>query len=181
MQVNRTMRLLLISLVSFSLVPIHLSIAVGQARKAQTPDALKGVVIFEIIEKDARPKAAGDEHLFFRLYENGNVEFEDQHQNGASEWAFEMHKLKLNEEERYAFTSLARACLRLPNDFDPLQRLEEKVSITKIRIKDENGYMQVVIHNYSPENEKTKLYYPDAARRLIEKATNKRKNYHQVA
>ena len=181
MQVHKTMRVSYIFLASLTLISVHSPMSQAQARKVGTPEAKKGAVVLEIIEKDARPKAVGDEYLFFRLYENGNVEFEDQQQAGPSEWEFEMHKLKLNEEEKAGFTGLARACLSLPNDYDPFQRLEEKISITKIRIRDGDGYRQVVIHNYSPENEQTKLHYPKAARKLIEKATNRRKNYHQVA
>ena len=180
MQVHTTMKVFCILILNFTLAPSHSPMSQVKARKVQTPEAQNNAVVLEIVEKDARPKAPGDEYLFFRLYENGDVEFEDQHQSETSEWEFEMHKLKLNEEERYEFTSLAKACLRLPNDYDPLQRIEEKISITKIRIRDEDSYRQVVLHNYSPENEKTKLYYPEGAKKLIEKVMNKRKNYHQV-
>jgi hypothetical protein len=154
----------------------------GQAqRKVPSPESQTGIVILEIIEVDARPKVAGDEYLHFRIYESGKVEFEDQHQNRLSQWEFEMHKLKLNEDDKEDFINLARKCLSLPNDYDPLQRKEEKISITKIRIRDDDSYRQVLIHNYSPENEKTQLYYPKIAKELMQKVRNIRKNYHQIA
>jgi hypothetical protein len=151
----------------------------AQARKAPVPSSQTSSMVFEIMEKDARPKAPGDEYLYFRLYEDGTAEFEFT-PLGSMPQGFRMHKIHLNEEERDELFGLARGCLASPADFDPMQRLEEKVMISKIRIRDEDGdYNQIVIHHYSPENEKTRLYFPKVARDLMQKVSHLRGKYLQ--
>jgi len=177
MQVHIPNSIFLIVMAFLSISP-HSPSTQTQARKVQLPES-KMEVVLDIIQKDARPKAVGDEYLFFRLYASGEVEFEDRHQKGPSEWEFRIHKIELGEKEKERFLKIARRCLLLPNDYDPLQRLEEKVSIYRIRIRDDDDYRQAVIHNYSPENEKTDLYYPKEAKELIQEVRYIRQQYHQ--
>lgn len=140
----------------------------AQARKAppaQSPDNVE----LEIIEKDARPKTTGNEYLYFRLYTNGAVEFESSLADKSPQ-GIKLYKVKLKAEDRDELFDLDKRCLSAPMSYDPMQRLEEKNSITRIRIRDEDGdYRQIMVHSYSPENEKTQLYFPENTKKLLQK------------
>jgi hypothetical protein len=132
----------------------------------------------EIIQKDARPQAAGDEYLYFRFYESGKVECEGKATLTSSRSAFQFHRITLESAERQELLTLAEENLILPNDFDPMQRKEDKVVITRIRIRDQDGgYRQTLFHHYSPENENTQLLIPTIARKLWQKVNALRKKY----
>jgi hypothetical protein len=149
----------------------------GQFRKAPLPDPNVAVVL-EIIQKDARPQAAGDEYLYFRLYENGKVECEGKAASASSGSTFQFYRFILEAEELDELLTLAEASLTLPNDFDPMQRKEDKVAITRIRIRDvDGGHRQTLLHQYSPENENTRLLIPSTARKLLQKVNVLRKKY----
>ena len=148
-----------------------------QARKApaRSQDA---PIVFEIIEKDARPHSSGDEYLYFRLYQSGTAEFEISPLGSASNDGLKLHRLRLNDDEQDELSSLAGRCIDMPGDFDPMQRLEEKVAISTITIRDKDGdYHHRVIHRYRPENEKTSKYLPEAAKDLMQKANYLRRKY----
>ncbi|HKF55758.1 MAG TPA: hypothetical protein VKJ45_09950 [Blastocatellia bacterium] len=138
-----------------------------QARKAPAPSG-NASVVFEIIEKDARPHVSGDEYLYFRLYQDGTAEFEMSHLGMPLNQGVTLNRIRLNKDEQDELTNLAGLCIDFPGDFDPMQRLEEKVAISTITVRGQDGdYHQTVIHHYSPENEKTKLYFPRAAKDLM--------------
>jgi hypothetical protein len=137
-------------------------------------------MVFEIIEKDARPHGSGDEYLYFRLYRDGAAEFEHNPLGQPVNKGIKAHRIKLTEDEQEELSSLALRCLDIPGDFDPMQRLEEKVAISTITIRDQDGdYYHRVIHHYRPENEKTSKYFPEAARDLLRKANYIRRKYLQ--
>jgi hypothetical protein len=168
-------------IIALVLAQLSLRSTQSEARKAPAP-LTPGIPIFlEIIEKDARPKAPGDEYLYFRGYDDGSAEWE-YIPLGPSPEASRIHKIHLSEDERNELFGLARGCLESPVDFDPMQRLEEKVMISKIRIRDEDGdYTEIAIHYYSPENPKTQLYFPTAAKGLMRKVSYLRGKYLQEA
>ena len=148
-----------------------------QARKAPAPSE-NAPIVFEIIEKDARPHSSGDEYLYFRLYQSGTAEFEISPLSSASNDGLKLHRLRLNDDEQDELSSLAERCIDMPGDFDPMQRLEEKVVISTITIRDKDGdYHHRVIHRYRPENEKTSKYFPEAAKDLMQKANYLRRKY----
>lgn len=150
-----------------------------QARKAPAPSR-NAPIVFEIIEKDARPHASGDEYLYFRLYQDGTAEFEMSQLGKPLNQGVTLSRIRLNDNEQDELTNLAGLCIDFPGDFDPMQRLEEKVAISTITVREQNGdYHKTVIHHYSPENEKTKLYFPRAAKDLMKQVDYLRRKYIQ--
>jgi hypothetical protein len=148
-----------------------------QFRNPPLPDPHVAVVL-EIIQKDARPRAAGDEYLYFRLYESGKVECESKAAVASSGNATQFHSFLLEDEELDQLLVLAEASLILPNDIDPMQRKEDKAAIIRIRIRDtDGGYRQTLLHQYSPENENTRLLIPAMAKKLLQKVNLLRKKY----
>jgi hypothetical protein len=141
--------------------------------------ASNDVVILEIIEKDARAGMEGDEILFFRLYESGIVEFEDQ--QGPPGIGYQIYKLIIDEEEKSEFIMLSRKCKVLANEYDSLQPAAEKHSITRIRVKEGDDYREVVTNNYRPESDKTRAFYPREIKVILEKAKGIRVRYHRKA
>jgi hypothetical protein len=152
-----------------------------QARKAPAPTQ-NAPIVFEIVEKDARPRASGDEYLYFPLYQGGTAEFEISPLGSASNHGLKLHSVRLNDDEQDELSSLAGRCIDMPRDFDPMQRLEEKVAISTITIRDRDGdYHHRVIHHYRPENVKTSKYFLEAAKDLLQKAHYLRSKYAQEA
>jgi len=138
--------------------------------------------VLEIIEKDARPGSRGDEYLYFRLYRDGKVEFETSVLDASTPHDLRVQRIRIDASELDDLASLGWAGLALPDDFDPMQGLEEKVAIITITIMDEQGeYQHKVIHRYSPENEMTHRILPEAARNLMNQVRSLRLKYFQEA
>ena len=147
-------------------------VAHAQNRQAQ--------VILEITRKGAGLTFPLKKQVYFRLYEDGRLEYEtppvfDPEAERAS------FDLVMNETwlEPAIVTELLRIAdqpdfLAAPDSFKPLHTWADAAMVTALVYKHENKEKRIVITNYNPKHKEARKFYPASLQKLLQRVVELR-------
>ena len=150
-------------------------------RKVPTSSDTTNPIVLDIIQTDEGMVDLPGEFIFFWLYENGRVEFEDLHPDTSSTHKFVKHELQLTKKQVEEFLTNARQTdfLNAAPRYKLLESYTDMRTLTRINFKYDGNNKQIELENYMSWREQAREYYPASLISIMQAAWKIRKENHR--
>jgi hypothetical protein len=178
MQVRNRIKPSIVTALILANMQIHGAESYSQGRKVSISSDTANPVVLDIIETDEGMVGIPGEFIFFRLYQNGRVEFEDLHDTPSK---FVKHELQISKKELEEFLTNARQpdFLNSTPRYNLIERYTDMWTLTRIDFKYDGHNKQIELINYMPWREQPPGYYPAALISIMQAAWKIRKENHR--
>jgi hypothetical protein len=158
----------------FSLAAFFMAAGIAHAQNNQAQ------VVLEITRKGAGMTFPLKKQVYFRLYEDGRLEYETPpvFSPEAERASFDLVMNQTRLEPAFV-TELIRIAeqpdfLDAPSNFRPFHTWIDAAMLTTLVYKRENKEKRIVITNYNPKHEEAGKFYPASLQRLLQRVVELR-------